>query len=135
MGGEEEAGLRNQSGSKLKIKEFYEGKHVLITGCSGFLGKVLLYKFIKSCPNVQRIYLLLRCGRNTQKHEKLKSIINSRCFDGLKKEIGEEQFMDFVMEKFVPLNGDLIHEGLDLSPEDRDLIVENVQIIINNASS
>ena len=121
--------------ARLKIKDFYDGKHILITGCSGFLGKVLLYKIVKSCPSIHRIYLLLPFQLKSSKHERLQTIINSRCFDGLKKEMGEEQFMDFVMDKFVPLNGDLIHEGLDLSPEDRDLIVDNVQIIINNATS
>ena len=40
--------------------------------------------------------------------------------------MGEEKFFDFVMDKIVPLSGDLIHEGLDLSPEDRDLITDNV---------
>lgn len=84
---------------------------------------------------MERIYLVLRCKRNSLKSERLNSIIDSRCFDGLKKEMGEDNFFDFVMEKIVPISGDLIHEGLDLSPEDRDMITQNVQVIINNISS
>ena len=98
----------------------------MITGCSTFMGKILLYKILKSCKTVERIYLLLRCKRNLSKTERLNSIIDSRCFDDFKKEMGEEKFFDFVMDKIVPLSGDLIHEGLDLSPEDRDLITDNV---------
>lgn len=36
----------------LKVKEFYNGKNILITGCTGFLAKVILEKIFRSCPNV-----------------------------------------------------------------------------------
>ena len=32
---------------------------------------------------------------------------------------GEEQFMEFAKKKIVPVNGDLIIEGLGMSKEDR----------------
>jgi FlaA1/EpsC-like NDP-sugar epimerase len=34
----------------LHIKEFYSGKKVLITGCTGFIGKVIIEKFLRSIP-------------------------------------------------------------------------------------
>jgi len=48
----------------LKIKEFYEGKHILLTGCTGFIGKVMLEKLLRSIPKIGRIYLLVREKRN-----------------------------------------------------------------------
>jgi len=33
---------------------------VLITGATGFLGKALVEKLIRSCPGVKRVYCLVR---------------------------------------------------------------------------
>ena len=42
------------------IPEYYEGKNVLITGATGFMGKVLLEKLMRSCPGVKAVYVLVR---------------------------------------------------------------------------
>jgi len=38
-------------------------------------------------------------------------------------------------QKIVPIQGDLTMEGLGISPEERKLVTDNVQIIINSAAS
>ena len=48
----------------LNIKEFYSGKNILLTGVTGFLGKVLLEKILRSIPDVGTIYILVRAKRN-----------------------------------------------------------------------
>lgn len=42
------------------IQAFYENKSIFITGCTGFLGKVLLEKLLRSCPGIESIYVLMR---------------------------------------------------------------------------
>lgn len=42
------------------IPAFYAGKSILITGATGFLGKVLIEKLLRSCPDVREIFLLMR---------------------------------------------------------------------------
>lgn len=42
------------------IKKFYEGAEVFITGGSGYIGKILIEKLLRSCPGIKTIYLLLR---------------------------------------------------------------------------
>jgi Putative dehydrogenase domain of multifunctional non-ribosomal peptide synthetases and related enzymes len=42
------------------IQEFYKGRSVLITGATGFCGKSLLEKLLRSCADVGKIYLLVR---------------------------------------------------------------------------
>jgi hypothetical protein len=44
----------------LSIVEFYENRSVFITGATGFMGKVLVEKILRSCPGVERLYLLMR---------------------------------------------------------------------------
>lgn len=47
-------------GRMASIAEFYAGKNVLITGATGFMGKVLVEKLLRSCPQVRALYLLVR---------------------------------------------------------------------------
>ena len=42
------------------IAKFYEGKNILIFGASGFVGKVLLEKLLRSCGNLNKIYVVIR---------------------------------------------------------------------------
>jgi fatty acyl-CoA reductase len=41
------------------LKSFYEGKTILLTGSTGFLGKVVLEKIMRSLPGVKTIYLAI----------------------------------------------------------------------------
>jgi len=44
----------------LGVRDFYRGKTLMITGCTGYIGKLMLEKLIRSCPDVKRIYVLIR---------------------------------------------------------------------------
>lgn len=55
-----------------KIREFYSGKNVLVTGATGFCGKVLVEKLLRSCENIGKIYVLIRRKKNGKKLKKLK---------------------------------------------------------------
>ena len=47
----------------MMISDFYRDKVVMLTGATGFLGKVILHKFFKDLPVVKRIYILVRPKR------------------------------------------------------------------------
>ena len=48
----------------LDVKGFYRGKNILITGCTGFLAKVILEKLFRSCPDVGKIFVMVRPKKN-----------------------------------------------------------------------
>lgn len=56
------------------IQKFFAGQNVFITGASGFLGKILLEKILRSCPGVNRVYVLLRPKKGREVKERLKDI-------------------------------------------------------------
>ena len=43
-----------------EIIEFYKNKSIFITGATGFVGKALLEKLLRSCHHLNKIYLLVR---------------------------------------------------------------------------
>ena len=45
------------------IPEFFAGRDVLVTGATGFMGKVLLEKLLRCCPDIRRLYILVRPKR------------------------------------------------------------------------
>jgi thioester reductase-like protein len=97
-----------------------------LTGCTGFLGKVLVEKILRSIPEIGKIYLLVRGKRNMNASERLLDILSSRLFSVCKKNMGEEEFMKMALDKIQPIEGDLILEGLGLSNADKEMLLNNV---------
>ncbi len=60
------------------IADFYKDKTLLMTGCTGFVGKVVLEKFIRCIPDFKRIYVLVRPKKGTNPMERVwKDIFSS----------------------------------------------------------
>ena len=112
----------NQSEPQLKVKEFYNGKHILLTGCTGFIGKVLLEKILRSIPGIGKVYMMVRVKRHQTPESRLLHILESECFTKCKELMGQDQFYKFAQEKIIPIQGDLMQESCGLSPEDHQLI-------------
>jgi fatty acyl-CoA reductase len=121
---------------KIKVKEFYRGKNILITGCTGFLGKVILEKMLRTCPDVLQFYIMVRPKRKIHPMARIRTeMLTSPCFKKIRAHYGEEGFWKFVNSKITPIQGDLTLEGLGIPPNERQMIVENVNVIINSAAS
>lgn len=52
-------------------------KTILITGGSGFLGKVLIEKILRKTPEVKKIYLLLRAKKGREPRQRIDDIFSS----------------------------------------------------------
>lgn len=64
-----------------KVIEFYQDSVVLITGASGFLGKVLLEKLLR-CLEARKIYVLIRRKRDYSAQMRLEQILKSMVSGG-----------------------------------------------------
>ena len=58
------------------IIHFYEGQNIFVTGASGFIGKVLLEKLLRACPNVGNIFVLVRPKKGKEPSERVQNIIS-----------------------------------------------------------
>jgi fatty acyl-CoA reductase len=59
-----------------RISELFVNKTLLITGGTGFLGKVLIEKVLRTCPGVKKMYLIVRSKSNKNSKERLKQIFS-----------------------------------------------------------
>lgn len=62
----------------VSIPEYYEGKNILLTGATGFLGKVLLEKLLRSCPKVNSVYVLVRQKAGQTPQERVEEILSGK---------------------------------------------------------
>lgn len=56
------------------IVKFYSGADIFITGGTGFLGKVLIEKLLRSCPDIGTIYLLMRSKRGQKGQDRINKL-------------------------------------------------------------
>lgn len=60
------------------IVEFYKGRAVFITGATGFMGKVLVEKLLRSCPDIDHLYLLMRPSKGKDVAARLGEFIDNQ---------------------------------------------------------
>ncbi|KAF9116763.1 cyclin-dependent kinase inhibitor far1 [Mortierella sp. AM989] len=121
-----------------KAKEFYTSNStIFLTGATGFVGKTILEKLLRSFPQITKVYLLVRIsGTKTLQSRVENDIFASRIFDTLKAQFSSiEEFHEKIVKKIIPVQGDITLDHLGLSDKDLDMIREDVTIIINSAAS
>jgi len=113
----------------LLISDFYKEKSVLVTGVTGFMGKLLITKLLSTCPTIKHIYCLVRERDNHTAEQRLNEIITSRVFDPLRKTAAN--FKD----KLVPIRGNIVEAGLGLSEENVSRLKREVSAVFHLAGS
>jgi nucleoside-diphosphate-sugar epimerase len=122
------------------IAQFLQGKTLLITGATGFLGKALVEKLLRATPDVARIYLFMRPRSRSNGvvipvEQRLdREVIGSSVFNRLRTELGDA-FEPLVRDKLVPVSGDLAHDRLGIEPDVYEQLTREVDILINPAAT
>ena len=57
------------------IPEWFANRNILVTGSTGFMGKVLVAKLLLSCPDIGDIFLLIRKKKCFDSHARLQLLL------------------------------------------------------------
>ncbi|KAG0047062.1 cyclin-dependent kinase inhibitor far1 [Gryganskiella cystojenkinii] len=126
------------SSDPLQALEFYARNNVIfLTGGTGFVGKVILEKILRSLPQVQKIYILVRAPSKEAAHARLeKEVFECRIFETIKGLVSNDKsLLDDIKKKVIPVLGDLTLDCLGISPEDLEMISKDTGVFLNCAAS
>lgn len=110
------------------VQNFYDGKCLLVTGVTGFVGKFLLEKILQSC-NPSRVYVLIRKKRGLSSEQRLRSFLE-------REPVFRFRHLDpEAVSKVVAIDGDIGEERIFAHKEDLHQILNNVHIVIHSAAT
>src|SRR4029077_9135812 len=118
---------------RLSVRRILAGKHILLIGVTGFIGKVWMVELLEQIPDIGRITLLIRRNRNTSAQRRFEKIVaESPTLDGLQKQYGS-RLGDFLREKIDVVEGDVSQPGLGLGEGVRARLAHSLDLVVNSA--
>src|SRR5258708_6570218 len=118
---------------RLSVRETLAGRHILLIGVTGFIGKVWLLDLLENIPDIARITLLIRRNRTTSALRRFEKIAEeSPAFDELHDRHGPK-LGAFLEEKIEVVEGDVSQPGLGLEEATQARLAKSLDLIVNSA--
>ncbi|VEN56653.1 unnamed protein product [Callosobruchus maculatus] len=108
------------------IRDFYKGKCVLLTGGTGFFGKMIIGKLL-SCCVVKKIYLVVRSKKGQTPKERVEKLLEDPVF----KKLIEKQEKQLLKNKLYAFEGDLSKKQLGLTEDNLKIINAEVNLVFH----
>lgn len=145
-----------------RLREFYANKNILITGATGFIGKVCLVKIIRSLGNCGQVYVMLRSKKGMTPQQRFDKMLNEEPFNansssssdsfstksnseqqqennnsnGIHNKNEENQVQPPVdWSKVVAVEGDMSCKDLGFTDDVKEKLCKTVEIVFNIAAS
>lgn len=120
------------------VRRALAGKHVMLIGVTGFIGKVWLANTLMELPDIGRIYLLIRKQKSNPAQRRFEKIVEeSPVFDPLFEKYSSEKYSDglaeYLHEKVEVVEGDVTRENLGLDPEVARRLRQTLDLIVNSS--
>ncbi len=116
------------------VNDTLRGRHLLMTGVTGFVGKAFLAWVLYYHPDIKRITCIVRPKSRQKPVDRLAGVLQSAPLRVLRDRHGET-YDAFVAEKVNAVAGDLSKPRIGLSDEDLARLKGDVDVIVNVAAS
>ncbi|KAF8367745.1 hypothetical protein PRIPAC_85574, partial [Pristionchus pacificus] len=111
------------------INSLYAGRSVFITGGTGFVGKVVIEKFLRDVPDIDQIFVLFRPGKNATAAQRWAHFSKALIFNRVRAENPKS------LEKVVPVDGDISLDNFGMSEAHLKLVLENTSVVLHCAAT
>ncbi|HXE90011.1 MAG TPA: SDR family oxidoreductase [Terriglobales bacterium] len=117
----------------LSVRQSLAGRHILLIGVTGFIGKVWLVNALRDLPEIGRIYLLVRRQKSNSALRRFEKLVEeSPLFDPLHTEHGDG-LAQFLSERVEVVEGDVSKPGLGLDEATRARLQQKLDLVINSS--
>jgi long-chain acyl-CoA synthetase len=118
---------------RLSVRQSLAGKHILLIGVTGFIGKVWLTKVLRDVPDIGKIYLLIRRQRSTTAQRRFEKIVEETpVFEPWYEMYGSE-LARFLSERIEVVEGDVTQPGLGIELETRKRLAQTLDLVVNSS--
>jgi 1-acyl-sn-glycerol-3-phosphate acyltransferase len=108
------------------------GRSLLLTGSTGFIGKVTLAMLLDRHPSVGRLYVLVRSRQGREPEQRFLDILGSPAFTRLQRRHGKN-LERFVRERVEVVAGDVTEPGFGITPQVLSALTGKIDAIVNMA--
>jgi long-chain acyl-CoA synthetase len=124
-------GQRQAAG--FSVRRALAGRHVMLIGVTGFIGKVWLANTLLELPEIGKLYLLIRRQKSNPATRRFEKIVEeSPVFDPLFEKY-EASVGDYLRDKVEVVEGDVTQAGLGLNAEVARRLHRNLDLIVNSS--
>jgi long-chain acyl-CoA synthetase len=124
---------RVQKREPLSVRAALNGKHIMLIGVTGFIGKVWLVNTLMDLPAIGRIYLLIRRQKSNPAQRRFEKLVeDSPVFDPLFARYGAG-LGRFLADRLEVIEGDASKPDLGLAPDAGELLRKKLDLVINSS--
>ena len=117
----------------LSVRRALAGKHVMLIGVTGFIGKVWLANLLTDLPEIGRIYLLIRPQKGSSGVRRFEKLVEeSPVFDPL-FERDAARLPQFLSEHVEVVEGDVTQADMGLAPELAQRLQGRLDLVVNSS--
>jgi long-chain acyl-CoA synthetase len=125
-------GESNVSAQTMSIADTFRDKHVLLSGTTGFLGKVAMVLILDRHPDIGQLYVLIRGGKRTAEERFWDDVATSPAMAPLRQR-WSDGYEHFLRDKVTVVEGDVTKGNLGIAAPMRRKLRKKLNLMINSA--